>query len=104
MGMSTFGVMKINVNVQVVPNLRAKADKRVSLKIRTTYKGIRKYYSTGYAASEMDWFIMNSTEAKNKLRQIRNAIVEIETAAQKCCDTIIPFSYKEFEYIFFEKK
>ena len=101
-----FGVfMKTNkVNVQVVPDLRTKVDNRVSLKLRITYKGTRKYYSTGYAASKEEWMIMNSAESKNKLRQIRNAIVEIETAALKCCDNISPFSFKEFEYSFFDRK
>ena len=103
---ANFGVfMKTNkVNVQVVPDLRTKVDNRFSLKLRITYKGTRKYYSTGYAASEEEWMIMNSAESKNKLRQIRNAIVEIETAAEKCCANITPFSYKEFEYSFFDKK
>ncbi len=92
------------VNVMVLPDTnRAKKDHRVALKLRITYKGKRKYYSTGYDASKEEWITVNSAEAKARLRRIKNAITEIEINAQKCCDTIIPFSFKQFEYIFFDQ-
>ena len=92
------------VNVMVLPDTnRAKKDQRVALKLKITYKGKRRYYSTGYDASKEEWIMVNSPEAKARLRRIKNAITEIEINAQKCCDTIIPFSFKQFEYIFFDQ-
>ena len=93
------------VNVMVLPDTnRPKKDQRVALKLRITYKGKRRYYSTGYDASKEEWIMVNSYEAKARLRRIKNAITEIEISAQKCCDDIIPFSFKRFEYVFFDQK
>lgn len=93
------------VNVKIVPdNRRSKTDKRFPLKLRLTYKGDRRYYGTGYHASLEEWDIINSAEAKGNLRKIKNSIATIEDNAQKCCDDIFPFSFKQFENEFFQKK
>lgn len=93
------------VNVKVVPDIRRfENDERFPLKLRLTYKSIRKYYGTGHDASWEEWEIINSAEAKTGLRKIKIAIATIENDAQKCCDTIKPFSFKKFESEFFDQK
>jgi integrase/recombinase XerD len=93
------------VNVKVIPDCRRLKDhKRLPLKLRITHKGTRKYYGTGYDASIEEWEIINSVDAKGRLRRIKNAIAIIENDAQRCCDVIIPFSFKKFEYDFFDQK
>lgn len=98
--------MKRNkVTVTVIPDVkRTKTNQRTALNLRLTYKGRRKYYSTGFEASKAECMTINSAEAKGKLRKIKNAIAEIEVDAQKCCDDIIPFSFPRFEYLFFSQK
>ena len=72
------------VNVKMIPDIRkSKSNVRFPLKLRITYKGERKYYASGYGASDQD--------AKGKLRKIRNAIAELENNAERCCSEIIPF-------------
>ena len=67
------------VQVKIVPDVRrSKSNDRFPLKLRITYKGTRKYYASGYHATDHDWEMINSLDAKGKLRRIRNAIVEIE--------------------------
>lgn len=98
--------MKRNkVSVKVVPDVRrSKNNKRFPLKLRITYKGKCKFYAIGHDASDEEWMIINSPESKGKLRKIRSAIVEIEDNAEKCCTAIVPFSFKQFEYDFFDQK
>ncbi len=72
------------VNVKVVPDeRRLKNNERFPLKLRITYKGKRKYYSTAYDVSNEEWEIINSTEAKGNLRKIKNDIAAIETTSHK---------------------
>ncbi len=93
------------VNVKIVPDVRRfKENERFPLKLRITYKGERRYYATGHDASDEEWTTINSADSKGKLRKIRSAIVEIEDNAEKCCAEIVPFSFKQFEYIFFDQK
>ena len=51
-----------------------------------------------------EWMVINSADARGKLKKIKFAIVEIENNAEKCCSEIIPFSFRRFEYNFFDKK
>jgi integrase/recombinase XerD len=96
---------KEKVQVKMVPDIRrSKNNERFPLKLRITYKGERKYYASGYDATDSEWDVINSLDAKGKLRKIRNKIVEIEDDAEKCCSEIIPFSFRKFEYDFFERK
>ncbi|MDN3659492.1 site-specific integrase [Ferruginibacter paludis] len=96
---------KKRVNVQVVPDYRRnKNEGRFPLKLRVTYKSERKYYSTGYSASLDEWELINSSDAKGKLRKIKLDISGIENDAQKCCDEITSFSFKQFEYLFFDER
>jgi len=70
---------KNNVRVKVVPDIRRIKDKkRFPLKLRITYKGRRTYYGVGYDASEVEWQIINSADAKGSLRKIKNNILTIE--------------------------
>ncbi|MEZ2441719.1 phage integrase SAM-like domain-containing protein [Chitinophaga sp. RCC_12] len=96
---------KDRVNVKVVPDeRRSKNDKRFPLKLRITYKGVRKYYATGYDSTEEEWDMINSADAKASLRKIKQEIGIIEKDAQKCCDDITPFSFFQFEKAFFGEK
>jgi integrase len=96
---------QVKVNVKVVPDLRRTKDKgKYPLKLRVTYKSDRRYYGTSYDATLKEWEIINSKETDGRLRKIRNAIAILEEKADKCCETIIPFSFTGFENEFFEKK
>jgi integrase/recombinase XerD len=93
------------ISVKVVPDARRlKNDKRFPLKLRVTYKGIRKYYATTFDVTEDEWMIVNSADAKGRLRKIRNEIAVIETLAQKSCENVKPFSFSQFEYNFYNGK
>jgi integrase/recombinase XerD len=93
------------VNIAVVTDKRRKKNgDRLPLKLRITYKGERRYYSTGYDATDQQWNIVNSADAKGKLRDIRNNIAIIENDARKVCDDIKPFSFAEFEHEFFDQR
>lgn len=93
------------VNIKVVPDLRrVKNGERFPLKLRVTYKGVRKYYATGYDASAAEWDQLNTAEAKGDLRRIRQEIGIIEKDAERCCEGIVPFSFSQFESSFFEER
>ncbi len=96
---------KGKVNILVVPdNRRKKIDDRLPLKLRITYKGERRYYGTGHDATLEEWNIANSINAKGKLRDLKNDISIIETNARRVCDEVFPFSFVQFEFLFFDQK
>ena len=48
------------VNVKIVPDVRrSKNNERFPLKLRITYKGDRRYYATGYDASDEEWMMIS---------------------------------------------
>ncbi len=56
---------KDRVNVSVIQDpSRTKKNGRLPLKLRITYKGMRRYYSTGYDATLEEWNLLNSENAK----------------------------------------
>jgi len=88
---------KEKVSVKVVPDIRRmKGEGRFPLKLRITFKGERKYYGTGYDASQEEWDKINSAEAKGDLRKSKVEIASIEKRAQACIEGITPFSFKQF--------
>jgi len=96
---------KEKVGVKVMPDIRRmKGEGRFPLKLRITFKGERKYYGTGYDATQDEWDRINSTKAKDDLRKIKVEIAGIEKKAQTCVDEITPFSFKQFEKEFFEQR
>ncbi len=93
-----------NVLIKIVPDVRRlKNDDTIPLKLRITFKGERKYYGTGYSATNNEWQLINSVAAKGKLRNIKNEISAIEINAEKVISRINKFSFKEFEQAFFDK-
>jgi integrase/recombinase XerD len=93
------------ISVKVVPDARrVKNDKRFPLKLRVTYKGIRKYYATTFDVTEEEWQSVNSAEAKGRLRKIKTEIAVIESLAQKSCENLKPFLFSQFEYNFYNGK
>jgi integrase/recombinase XerD len=93
------------ISVKVVPDARRlKTDKRFPLKLRVTYKGVRKYYATTFDVSEEEWQIVNSPDAKGRLRKIKNEIAVIESLALKSCENVRPFSFSQFEFNFYNGK
>jgi integrase/recombinase XerD len=94
---------KVNIAV-VVNSRRKKNNQRFPLKLRITYKGDRRYYSIGYDVTEEEWNIINSINAKGRLRDIKNNIAIVESDARKVCDEIAPFSFVQFEYKFFDQR
>jgi len=92
------------VNVKIVPDIRRiKTDSRLSLKLRITYKGERKYYATGLDATPDQWDVINSPEVKGKFQKIRIEMAEIEKKAMECVGKIVPFSFVTFEREFFKE-
>jgi len=95
---------KDKVTVRVVPDVRRKkGEGKFPLKLRLTYKGDRRYYGTGFDASDEDWAAIIGSMPKGDLRRVRAEIVEIEKKPEDCADKILPFSFKEFEKAFFDK-
>ena len=93
------------VSVAVMPDSRRQmTDERFPLKLRITYKGSRRYYSTGFNVTMEEWEIINSIKAKSKLREIKNSIGIIENDARNCCDSISPFTFMRFEKEFFDQR
>jgi len=93
------------VSVKVVSDIRRiKGEGRFPLKLRITFKGERKYYGTGYDASQEEWDKINSADAKGDLRKTKVEIASIEKRAQTCIEGITPFSFKQFEKDFFEQR
>ncbi len=96
---------KDKIGVKVVPDIRrSKEGEKLPLKLRVTYKGRRKYYGVGHDASQGEWEIINSNDAKGGLRKIKLEVAILENDAQKCCEAIIPFSFRQFEREFFDQK
>ncbi len=93
---------RVSIRVVTDPR-RIKNDDTIPLKLRITFKGKRKYYATQYSLSENDWNLLNSVSAKGKLRTIKNEIAKIEIEADKTANQITPFSFTQFEAIFFQK-
>ena len=94
-----------SVGFKVVPDVRrVLEDGRFPLKLRVTYKGERKYYGTGYNASNTEWEVINSVNTKGSLKKVKLGIAIIETEAAECAKTIVPFSFKIFEQEHFDKK
>src|SRR6186713_3049381 len=93
------------VSVKVLPDVRrAKGENRFPLKLRLTFKGQRRYYGTGFDASAEEWERINSDKASGDLRKIRIEISATEKKAILCIENIVPFSFKQFEKVFFDQK
>jgi integrase len=95
---------KDKVSTKVVPDIRrVMKGGQLPLKLRVTYKGRRKYYSTGHSVTPGEWELLNLGNAKGKLRSVKNDIALIERDADRLIERIVPFSFKKFEDEFFEK-
>lgn len=93
-----------NVIASIAPDKRRKKENDTyPLKLRITYKGLRKYYATGHNANINDWKLISSGKAKGELRKMGLELFEILGNAQKCCDAIATFSFSKFEIAFFPK-
>jgi integrase len=63
------------IYVKVAPDIRrTKEESKFPLKLRITFKGARKYYGTGFDATDGEWDSINSDAAKGKLRNIKKAL------------------------------
>lgn len=90
--------------MRVMPDARRqKEGGKFPIKLRITHKGERRYYGTGFDASEEEWAAINSAGPRGELRRIKAGIAEIEKKAEDCAELIVPFSFKQFEKDFFGK-
>ncbi|QES88033.1 site-specific integrase [Rhizosphaericola mali] len=90
--------------VSIVPDKRReKENESFPLKLRITYKGERKYYSTGHNASLDEWERLQTKNVRGKLKTLSNTLSEICVQAQKCCEGLPVFSFAAFEAAFFPK-
>lgn len=92
------------ISIKVLPDKRRITIKgKLPLKLRITFKGRRKYYSTGFSVTENEWTKANSTTGELKYRKLRNDIALIETRASKVVECIDTFTFDKFENEFFAK-
>ena len=70
------------------------------VKLRVTFERKSRYYLTNYALSEEAYNSLKSSRLKDELRTIKNALKDLERAAEKCACELTPFSYAEFEKFF----
>lgn len=92
------------VSVKVVLDLRReKNNTTYPIKLRITFKGARRYYSTSYNTTKDEWEQINGGNAKGNLRKIKYGIIQIEIEAQKKIENFTPFSFSKFEDEFFTK-
>lgn len=80
---------------------RVKKDNRYPVKLRVTFQRNRKYYGTGIDASEGEWKIMHSSEAKGKLLKARRELDQIVQDAERIGLQLPVFSFHQFEELFF---
>ena len=93
------------ITVSIVQDKRRiKDDATYPLKLRITYRGIRKYYATGYNTNLADYMLMKQDKARGDLHKTNLALNGIQIKAQKCCDDLESFSFTKFEELFFPKK
>jgi integrase/recombinase XerD len=95
---------QMNVTASVVPDKRRlKENDTLPMKLRITFKGERKYYSTGYDLTEDDWKDIKKGSTRRDLRETAKSLAEIQVNAQKCCDSLDSFSFTKFESAYFPK-
>lgn len=95
---------KDRVSVTVLPDIRrVKEEGKYPLKLKITYKGERKYYGTGFDATDQEWEAISQGNVRGDLRRIKLGVAELEVKAAAVAEKIIPFSFKQFEDQFFEK-
>lgn len=82
---------------------RIKKDDTYPVKLKITFRRTRKYYNTAYDLTEQDWQSVNEPNNRGDKRKQKLKLAEIETKAQACCNEISPFSFEEFESLFFPK-
>ncbi|QES87377.1 tyrosine-type recombinase/integrase [Rhizosphaericola mali] len=90
--------------ITIIPDKRrSKENTLFPLKLRITFKGERKYYSTGFNASLADWETMETKNVRGSLKNIYHSINDIKIRAQLCCNSLSSFSFQAFETAFFPK-
>lgn len=67
------------------------------VKLRVTFQRKSRYYQTNYELSEEAYNSLRSSRLKDELRVIKNALKDLERAAEKCACELQPFNYTEFE-------
>lgn len=93
-----------NVNISIVPDKRRiKEDETFPLKLRLTFRGVRKYYATGCDANLHDWQLIQEDKVRGKLKMKALSLLEIRLNAEKCCNGLANFSFAKFEAAFFPK-
>ncbi|HEU0228275.1 MAG TPA: phage integrase SAM-like domain-containing protein, partial [Arachidicoccus soli] len=93
-----------NVNISIVPDKRrVKEDETFPLKLRLTFRGVRKYYATGCDANLRDWQLIQEDNTRGKLKRKALTLLEIRLNAEKCCHSLANFSFAKFEAVFFPK-
>jgi integrase/recombinase XerD len=98
-------MIKERVSVKVIPDFRrAKMGNKYPLKLRITYKGERKYYTTIYDATKVEWEEINSESVKGKLRTVRNEISKLESETSDDIEKMNTFSFQIFEKKFLKNK
>lgn len=61
-----------------------KKDDTYPVKLKVTFKRIRKYYNTAYNLTEQDWQLANEPNTRGERRKLKLELAEIETKAQAC--------------------
>lgn len=59
-----------NVNISIIPDKRrVKEDETFPLKLRLTFRGVRKYYATGCDANLHDWQLIQEDKVRGKSKK-----------------------------------
>src|SRR6185437_270152 len=95
---------KDRVSVAILPDIRrVKEEGKYPLKLKITYKGERKYYGTGFDATDKEWEAISQGNVRGDLRRVKLGVAELEVKATAVAEKIVSFSFKQFEDQFFEK-
>jgi integrase/recombinase XerD len=92
---------------EIVLDIRkAKLDSTYPLKLRITFNRIRRYFNVGMPSlSEEDFKKLDSPKLRDPfLKDVKTKIISIESKALGIFPKLSPFSFDEFEKLFFPKE
>ena len=72
---------KDRVSVAILPDIRrVKEEGKFPLKLKITYKGERKYYGTGFDATDQEWEAITQGNVRGDLRRIKLGVLGVKLA------------------------
>ena len=81
---------------------RKKSNERYPIKIRITFQRVRKYYNTGYDATEGEFLMINSNKTKNELMEIKKHVFDEQLKIDNIIERMGDFNFQKFDSIYFK--